>query len=264
MCPCITDFDGRSGWSRLAAEMTELDDALKQALTLGRAYYLKKEYARAEPYLVQVVEQHQSFADVYNMLGIVYHDQGQYQRAQRAFEAALRINPGYTDAALNLAVLYNDTGKYQAARDVYRQALDHSGAAPGQLDRFVKGKLANMYADLGEVWLSAGLYPEAVREYQRALELCPTFVDIRAKLANAHRDSGARDLAIAEYEEIVRQNPGFIPARLSLGLALQAAGRRDEAVGHWRAVLDLSPGNRSAEMYLKLAGADGAGEGRAP
>jgi len=241
--------------------MTELDDALKQALTLGRVYYLKKDYARAEPYLAQVVEQHQSFADVYNMLGVVYHDQGHYERAQRAFEAALRINPGYTDAALNLAVLYNDTGKYQAARDTYRQALDHSGAVPGQLDRFVKGKLANMYADLGEVWLSAGLYPEAVREYQRALELCPTFVDIRAKLANAHRDSGERDLAIAEYEEIVRQNPGYLPARISLGLALQAAGRRDEAVLHWRAVLEVSPGNRSAEMYLKLAGADG-GEGR--
>src|SRR6266545_589534 len=118
--------------------MTELDDSLKQALTLGRAYYLKKEYARAEQYLAQVVEQNQSFADVYNMLGVIYHDQGQYQQAQRAFEAALRLNPGYTDAALNLAIIYNDTGKYQAARDIYQQALSHSGAAPGQVDHFVK------------------------------------------------------------------------------------------------------------------------------
>jgi len=183
-------------------------------------------------------------------------------RAQRAFEAALRINPGYTDASLNLAVLYNDTGKYQAARDTYRQALDHSGAVPGQLDRFVKGKLANMYADVGDVWLSAGMYPEAVAEYERALQLCPTFVDIRAKLAAAHRDSGQRDRAIAEYEEIIRQNPGYVPARLSLGLALQAGGRREEAVRQWTAVLEISPGNRSAEMYLKLAAA-GADERRA-
>src|SRR6266545_5619640 len=115
-----------------------MDESLKQALTLGRSYYQKKEYARAEQYLSQVVEQNQSFADVYNMLGVIYHDQGQYQQALRAFEAALRINPGYTDAALNLAVTYNDTGKYQAARDIYQQALSHSGAAPGQVDRFVK------------------------------------------------------------------------------------------------------------------------------
>jgi len=236
--------------------MTELDDSLKQALTLGKAYYLKKEYARAEGYLSQVVERNQSFADVYNMLGVIYHDQGQYQKAQRSFEAALRINPGYTDAALNLAIIYNDTGKYQAARDTYRQALTRSGAAPGHLDSFVKGKLANLYADVGDVWLSSGLYVEAVREYQRALELCPTFVDIRTKLAAAHRDAGERDLAIQEYEEVVRQNPGYVPARLALGLVLQAIGRRDEAVKHWEAVLEMAPGNRSAEMYLKLTGAE--------
>jgi tetratricopeptide (TPR) repeat protein len=240
--------------------MAELDDTLKQALTLGRAYYTQKNYAQAERYLAQVVEQNPTFADVYNMLGVIYHDQGQYQRAQRAFETALLINPGYTDAALNLAIVYNDTGQYQAALDVYRQAMSHAGAAPGQLDRFVKGKLANMYADIGDVWLSSGKYAEAVADYERALALCPGFVDIRARLAAAHRDAGQRERAIAEYEEAVRQNPSFVPARLSLGLVLQAAGRRDEAVSQWNAVLAISPGNRNAEMYLKLAGAPVPGD----
>jgi tetratricopeptide (TPR) repeat protein len=242
--------------------MTELDDGLKQALTLGRAYYMNKEYARAEGYLAQFVEQNGSFADVHNMLGVIYHDQGQYQKAQRAFEAALRINPAYTDAALNLAIIYNDTGQYQAAEETYRQALSRAGAAPGQLDRFVKGKLANMYADIGDVWFSSGLHAEAAAEYERALALCPGFVDIRARLAAAHRDSGQRERAIAEYEEVVRQNPAYVPARLSLGLVLHAAGRRDEALAQWNAVLEISPGNRNAEMYLKLAGADPAARER--
>src|SRR5512142_3175912 len=151
--------------------MTGLADSLKQALTLGRVYYLKKEYARAEQHLAQVVEQNQSFADVYNMLGVIYHDQGQYQKAQRAFEAALRINPGYTDAALNLAVTYNDTGKYREAQEAYQQALHHSGAAPGKLDTFVKGKLANMYAEIGDVYASSGMHAQAMAEYERALAL---------------------------------------------------------------------------------------------
>ena len=166
-----------------------MEESLKQALTLGRGYYQKKEYARAEQFLSQVVEQNQSFADVYNMLGVIYHDQGQYQKAQRSFEAALRLNPHYTDAALNLAVIYNDTGKYQQAQEAYRQALSQSGAAPGQLDRYVKGKLANMYAEIGEVYLSSGLYAEAIAEYRRALDLCPGFVDIRAQMASARFSS---------------------------------------------------------------------------
>ncbi len=231
-----------------------MDETVRQALTLGRAYYERREYGLAERYLTHVVEEQPTFADVYNMLGVIFHDQGQYEKAVRAFEAALRINPSYTDAALNLAVTYNDTGKYQEAQETYRHALSHSGARQGKLDRFVLGKLANMYAEIGDVWLSSGLYLEAIRDYRRALELGPGFHDIRARLAGALRDSGERDRAISEYEEIVRQNPNFVPARLNLGLSLYAAGRKDEAVGHWRAVLEISPGNRNAEMYLKIAG----------
>src|SRR5512138_1970797 len=158
-----------------------MDDTLKQALALGRDYFLKNDHAQAEGYLTQVVERNQSFADVYNMLGVIYHGQGQYQKAQRAFEAALRLNPGYTDAALNLAVTYNDTGKYREAQEAYRHALDRSGASAGKLDRFVQGKLANMYAEIAAVYLSSGLYKEAIHEYRKALELGPKFVDIRAQ-----------------------------------------------------------------------------------
>jgi tetratricopeptide (TPR) repeat protein len=236
-----------------------MDELLKEKLALGRFHYLRKEYARAEQYLTQVVEDNQSFADVYNMLGVCFHDQGHYQKAQRSFEAALRLNPAYTDAALNLAITYNDTGKYREAQEAYQQALTTSGAAPGQLDHFVRGKLANMYADIGEVYLSAGLYPEAIAELQRALALCPTFVDIRARLAGALRDSGRRAEAIVEYEEAIRQNPAFVPGRLNLGLCLFAAGRLPEAADQWNEVLRVSPGNHSAELYLKFAGIDSTG-----
>jgi len=236
-----------------------MSDTLKQSFELGKGYYLKKEYGLAEQYLTEVVEQNQSFADVYNMLGVIYHDQGQYQKALRAFEAALRLNPGYTDAALNLAVTYNDTGKYKEAQETYRHALSRSGVSEGKLDRYVQGKLANMYADIGDVYLSAGLYPEAIAELQRALSLCPTFVDIRARLAGALRDSGRRADAILEYEEVVRQNPAFVPGRLNLGLCLFAAGRLPEASDQWNEVLRVSPGNHSAELYLKFAGLDPSG-----
>jgi tetratricopeptide (TPR) repeat protein len=242
--------------------MTELADALRQSLTLGRLYFAKKDYARAEQHLSAVVEQNHSFADVYDMLGVVYHEQGQYQKAERAFEEALRINPRYTDAALNLAVIYNDTGQYARAREVFQQALSHAADAPGEIDRFVKGKLANLYAVAGDVWHCAGKLPEAMAEYRRALALCPTFVDIRAKLAGALRDAGARDEALREYEEIVRQVPGYVPARLALGVTLHALGRRDEAVRQWEAALELSPGNASAQTYLRLARAEAPERGR--
>lgn len=229
-----------------------MDDALKQLLTLGRGYFEKKQYPEAEGYLTQVVEQNQSFADVYNMLGVIYHDQGQFARAQRAFEAALRLNPAYTDAALNLAIIYNDMGRYREAKEVYATALGRQRDNPQRMDPFVKGKIANMYADIGNVYASSGLLDEAVHEYRRALELGPSFVDIRLKLANVLRDLKDYAGALLEFEELLRLNPNYLPGRVHYGVTLYAAGRRADAIVVWEDVLSRSPGNKSAEMYLSL------------
>lgn len=237
-----------------------MDEALKQMLTLGRGFFEKKQYAQAEKYLTQVVEQNQSFADVYNMLGVIYHDQGQFARAQRAFEAALRLNPAYTDAALNLAVIYNDMGKYREAKEVYSAALTRQRNSPHKMDPFVKGKIANMYADIANVYASSGMLEEAVVEYRRALELGPTFVDIRLKLADALRDQGDHAAAIAQFEEILKVNPNYLPGRVHYGIALYSAGRRADAIQIWEDVLARHPGNKSAEMYLSLVRDMGTGK----
>ncbi len=229
-----------------------MDEALKQALTLGRSYFDKKQYVEAEKHLAQFVEQNQSFADVYNMLGVIYHDQGHFARAQRAFEAALRINPAYTDAALNLAVIYNDMGKYREAKEVYQAAVTRQKTSPSKLDPYVKGKIANMYADIGDVYGSCGLAKEAIVEYRRALELGPTFVDIRLKLADSLRDIGELTQALGEFDELLKVNPNYLPGRVHYGITLYSAGRRHEAVKVWEDVLARSPGNKSAEMYLNL------------
>ncbi len=229
-----------------------MDDALKQLLTLGRGYFEKKQYQEAEAYLSQVVDQNQSFADVYNMLGVIYHGGGQFARAQRAFEAALRLNPAYTDAALNLAIIYNDLGRYSEAKEVYSAALSRQHDNPHHMDPYVKGKISNMYADIGEVYASSGMLDEAIVEYRRALDLGPTFVDIRLKLANALRDLKRHDEALKEFEEILRTNPNYLPGRVHYGITLFAAGRRADAIAVWEDVLGRSPGNKSAEMYLNL------------
>ena len=89
-----------------------MDEQTKDFLKLGRDAYRKKEYSRADDYLTRVAEQHDDFADVFNMLGVIYHDRGLFSKAQQNFERALAINPRYTEAALNLAVTYNDLGRY--------------------------------------------------------------------------------------------------------------------------------------------------------
>lgn len=225
---------------------------LRELVKRGRAHYLAGEYKEAVAVLTEVLREKAAYADVYDMLGVIYHQEGRLSEAEEMFQQALRINPGYTEAALNLVVTYNDLGKYGEAKTVYERAMAVSKQAPREVDPFAKGKIANMHADVGTAYRAVALYEEAVREYERALALCPTFVDIRTELGNTRREMGDVSGAIRDLEHVRAENGRFVAGRLQLGLAYYAAGRRDDAATEWRAALAVAPGHRAARMYLSL------------
>jgi tetratricopeptide (TPR) repeat protein len=230
-----------------------LDQNAKQLVTLGREFYIAGEYDKAERYLGKLVADGEChFADVYNMLGIIYHSRAQFARAQAAFEEALRINPRYTEAALNLSVTYNDLGKYAEAKDTYQAALGRARARSGDIDPFVKGKIANMHADLGDVYRGIGQFLAAVREYKKALELGPHFPDIRVKLGKTYQDMGDVEAAVEEFRAVLAERPGFVPAILCLGLALYALGQRDDAAAQFEEALRVDPTEKRAPIYLNM------------
>ncbi len=229
-----------------------MEDALKQALTLGRGFYESKEFSKAEPYLRRVVDEQSGFADVHNMLGVIYHDQGLFDQAEQCFAKAVAINPKYTEAALNLSVTYNDQGKYHEAKQLYQSALSSASQDNSRLDPFVTGKIANMYADIGDVYVSCGAFREALAEYQHALSLRSEFVDIRLKLASAYRDLGDRDSAMREYDAILQQQPNFAPALTQRGLTHYGAGNLQKALDDFSRVLELDGDNERVKLYQSM------------
>lgn len=241
-----------------------MDEKTRELLARGREHYAASEYGRAEPYLAEIAEGNLEFADVYDMLGVIYHQQGRLTDAEGMFQRALRINPHYTDAMLNLAVTYNDLGKYQEANEIYARAMSASRTAPKQLEPFAKGKIANMHADLGAAYRDVGQYVDAVREYEKALTLCPTFHDIRTRLGATLRDMGSLTAAAREFERVRHDNPKYIPARVQLGLTYFGLHRRADALSEWQQILSLEPGNKSAVMYIAMVSAAPESEPGAP
>ena len=230
-----------------------MDPQIKHHLTVGRDFYQAGEYERAKPHLEAVLESHTDFADVHNMVGVIHYEAGRPSKAREAFERALQINPRYTEAALNLAVCYNELGRYEDAKRVYSQAQgtpDGGGLDP--LDHFVRGKIANMHADLGDAYVAVGLLDHAVKEYRKALRVCPTFVDIRTKLATTLRDQGRVAESLDELIAIRESAPDFLMGRVHLGVTLWRAGRVVDARKEWEHVLAVDPTNRSCRVYLRM------------
>ncbi|HYZ89273.1 MAG TPA: tetratricopeptide repeat protein, partial [Myxococcales bacterium] len=64
--------------------------------------------------------------------------------------------------------------------------------------------------------------------------------------------------ATAELRRAVQDAPAYVPARLALGLACSAAGKVQEAIEQWEEVLRMDPAHRTAQLYLKIARAQGA------
>ena len=229
-----------------------MDDRLRQMMHLAHEHYEAREYDRAEPLLEQIVREHRGFADMFNMLGVIHHTASRFAQAEAAFKEALRLNPRYTEAALSLAVTLNDLGRYVEAREIYARAIETSRAEPRYMDPFARGKIANMHASTGDAYVGLGLLEEAAREYKTALALCPTFVDIRHKLASTLRDAGDKEGALREYEACKAQTPKYVPARVNLGVTLYSLGRKEEARAEWESVIAEDPANKSARMYLDI------------
>jgi tetratricopeptide (TPR) repeat protein len=126
-----------------------MDDRTKRLLQRGREHFQANQYDKASKALTPLARDRVPFADVYAMLGTIYYHKGRLLDAVAVFEEALRLNPGYTEAALNLSVTYNDLGKYDESKRVYARMIANRKNSGDPIDPFVKGKIANMHAEVG-------------------------------------------------------------------------------------------------------------------
>jgi len=237
-----------------------LDDHVRELVALGKEHFHRRDYSLAAGHLEQAVTRGAAFPDVHHMLGLIYHHLGEFEAAQRSFQKALELNPAYVEAGLNLAIVCNDLGQYERAQQVYGDALDRARARGKRdpngdepMDDYTKGKVANLHAAVADGYLSIRRPNDAAAEYRRALSLCPTFVDLRLRLAHALREANDVEGAVAEFRLAVQHAPAYLPARVALGVALYAQGKLDDALAQWEEVLRVDSHHRTAGMYLKLA-----------
>lgn len=217
---------------------------------LGKKAFEEKKYEVARHYLEQVRDERSGFADVHNMLGQIYYHRSMLREAVNEFKKALKINPNYTEVSLSLSVVYNELGEIDNAQAVYNMARDAKKETGQYADPYVKGKLANMHAEIAAIYRDMGNYAEAIDEYKKAVMLRPEFVDLRTKLGAVYRDVADYSSSLKELAEAIRINENYTPARIQLGVTCYAMGQKDRAKAEWQMVLRKKPEDKMAKMYL--------------
>ena len=231
-----------------------MDDEIKKYTILAEEHYSKGEYDLAYNYLISVTKNNDSYPDAFNMLGVIYHSKRKFTKAQECFKKAFEINPNYTEAALNLVITYNDLGNYVEAKNIYQQALKLSSNDTKSPDRHVKAKLSNMYAEIADIYINHELFSNALVEYDKALELCPSFKDIRMKKAKCLSHLGKYIDAKNEYYLILENNlnDDSESAYINLGMLHYKKGWYRDAISVWKKLLAIKPECERAKTYISM------------
>ena len=107
--------------------------------------------------------------------------------------------------------------------------------------------------NMGLTYLAKGMIQEAIREYQKVLEISPGNVEAHLNLASAYFSQGEYDLALREYLHIVQidsKNPvGFY----GLGYSYFYQGHFNQAIAALQNALRLKPDYLEARLLLDRA-----------
>jgi tetratricopeptide (TPR) repeat protein len=220
-------------------------------ITLGKKAYAERNFQRAESLLRKAIAGGANYPDIHYTLGIICHHGGKLEEAVREFERSIAQNPRYTESLMSLAITLNELGRYEEAKAAYLKAAQ-SLTRQGKMEQGnqLAGKIANLHAELGELYLALGKNREAITEYRKALLVAPGFPDLRVRLAIALKESGDYEEGLSELARALTDSPGMISALAQRGMILYLMGRKKEARDAWETALFQDPLNKLIHLYV--------------
>lgn len=229
-----------------------MDVSPDQLLQLAKERFAVQDYYGCVHLVEDLITSGRAYADAFHLQGLAYHLIGQPERAVAALDQAIRRNPRYLEALVHKGIVLNELGRRGEAAEAFAAARDSDGLTRQGLPVHHASKLANQHAELGDAYAEAGAMTAAVEQYRVALDLAPTFHDLRYRLARLLLEVGRSLEAREELEAVVAARPGFKEARAALGMACYVSGDRASAGEVWIELADDYPNDLHVHAYLAL------------
>ena len=102
---------------------------------------------------------------------------------------------------------------------------------------------ASVRVELGNLFMDAERWDEAIRWYREALAVNPALVETRTDIGACLVSSGRPAEGLVEFEGVLAGDPGHRNALYNKGIALLQMGRAGEAATVWEELLKRHPGD---------------------
>jgi len=111
--------------------------------------------------------------------------------------------------------------------------------------------LADIYFQRGINYRKAGDWEKAISEYQKAVELVPSFIRVYYRQGFAYAVIGDVDKAISAYKKVIDLAPDFARVQANIAFLYKEKGERDKAIRAYQRALELNPRDQKSIYYLK-------------
>lgn len=159
---------------------------------------------------------------------------------------ASQNSPNWVATLENLGMVYRDIRGFA------------QGASNWAMDSFSKAAKLEptnpvFISEIGKLLRDDKKTEEAKKEFERALELKPDYLDAKIQLALILEAEGNSGEAITKLKEIVGQNPYNVEAIFQLGRVYYNNNQTDEAIDQFEKALQIFPNHSNSLYALGLA-----------
>lgn len=165
-------------------------------------------------------------------------EEGQFAEAISSYQEWLHRQPRSLPAETGLARAYRGVHNYEESRRIL--ALAHREHP----------KNAEPLASLGDLDIEMQSYDEAIRHLSGALELRPSDVETRNRLAVAYKAKGDMPKAIDQIKTVLADDPGNALAHYTRAQIYSDRNQNVPALRDAEKVLELQPHNAAGSILL--------------
>lgn len=159
-----------------------------------------KEYERAIAITKQAVENGRHRPQAKIRLGALYHISGDIERGIQTWDEILKDYPNNQQVYLRVARTASDRKEYQKAIAIYKELQSRSGQS-------------NLISsELGETYMQAGSYEQAIREFLGLVQQNPDRLGYVQRRLMRFRDDYIYDIAILEISDFLDELPPSHPS----------------------------------------------------